>query len=125
MSMLVDSVIFIDHFNSIPEATQFIEQHCDDIHLSVVTRAEILVGFEKTALKNAKDLLNIFPTIDFTKDDADLAAALRRQHKWRLPDAIQAAIAKQNNLTLVTRNTKDFNPNKHKFVQVPYSLGTS
>ncbi|MBK6580422.1 MAG: PIN domain-containing protein, partial [Sandaracinaceae bacterium] len=53
---------------------------------------------------------------------ADLAAALRREHRWKLPDALQAAAARQHGLRLATRNTKDFPPAKHAFVVVPYTL---
>jgi len=53
---------------------------------------------------------------------AEKAAALRRQHGWKLPDAFQAAIAILHNVKLCTRNTKDFNPQKHPFVEIPYLL---
>ena len=52
---------------------------------------------------------------------ADLAATLRRQHKWKLPDAFQAALAQTHKLKLATRNTKDF-PSRHDFVEIPYEL---
>jgi hypothetical protein len=47
---------------------------------------------------------------------------LRRQHGWKLPDAFQAATAQEHNLKLITRNTKDFTPDVHDFVVVPYRL---
>ena len=53
---------------------------------------------------------------------ADLAAELRRVHRWKLPDAFQAAVAQRNALHLATRNTDDFNPQRHSFVVVPYVL---
>jgi hypothetical protein len=53
---------------------------------------------------------------------ADLAAVLRRQENWKLPDAIQAAFVQFHQLRLVTRNIKDFPPEQYDFVDVPYSL---
>jgi predicted nucleic acid-binding protein len=41
---------------------------------------------------------------------------------WKLPDAFQAALALHHHLKLCTRNTKDFDPKKHSFVEVPYRL---
>lgn len=53
---------------------------------------------------------------------ADLAAELRLQYKWKIPDALQAACAVTNNTELATRNSKDFKPKKHGFVLIPYSF---
>jgi predicted nucleic acid-binding protein len=57
-----------------------------------------------------------------TKPIADLAASLRREYRWKLPDAFQAALAKHHELRLATRNTEDFPPEAHEFVSVPYAL---
>ena len=40
----------------------------------------------------------------------------------KLPDAFQAALALHHKIQLTTRNTKDFDRRKHKFVEVPYTL---
>ena len=56
---------------------------------------------------------------------ADLAAVLRREHGWKLPDAFQAALAQHYGVTLATRNTKDFPPSRYEFVVVPYALETN
>ncbi len=53
---------------------------------------------------------------------ADLAARLRHRHGWRLPDALQAALAQLHGLKLATRNTRDFPPRRHRFVAVPYRV---
>ncbi|MCP4629281.1 MAG: type II toxin-antitoxin system VapC family toxin [bacterium] len=53
---------------------------------------------------------------------ADLAAKLRREHSWKLPDAFQAAIARHHKIKLITRNSKDFDPHKHEFVEIPYKI---
>jgi predicted nucleic acid-binding protein len=53
---------------------------------------------------------------------ADLAAALRRQNRWKMPDALQAAVAKHHKLKFATRDVDDFPPKRHRFVIVPYTL---
>lgn len=119
---LLDSVILIDHFNGQPEATQFILEHRDSASISVITRAEVLTGFDPVAEVQAKAFLKLFTTHELTAEDADLAASLRRENRWKLPDALQAAMAINRKLTLVTRNSKDFDPDKHSFVVIPYRL---
>jgi hypothetical protein len=47
MSLLLDSVILIDHFNGIPAATTYLRTIETTAVLSVITRAETLVGFRK------------------------------------------------------------------------------
>ena len=123
MKLLLDSVILIDHFNGISQATEFIAKQQTHIGISAITRAEVLTGFQgQGKLKFAKQLLDLFTLYPITATEADLAASLRRMYRLKLPDAIQAAIAKQHKLKLVTRNTKDFHPKDHHFVMVPYHL---
>jgi predicted nucleic acid-binding protein len=50
------------------------------------------------------------------------AAELRKKYGWKLPDAFQAALAMHNHIKLSTRNTRDFDPIKHSFVEIPYEL---
>ncbi len=119
---MVDSVILIDHFNEINAATEFIADECENVALSPITRAEVLVGFDDNDLLLAVELLDQFPTLPITAIEADLAASLRRSERWRLPDALQAAIAQSHGLHLVTRNVKDFPPDRYDFVKVPYTL---
>jgi predicted nucleic acid-binding protein len=89
----------------------------------VVTRAELLVGFEEPDdREKALALLGRFRLLDIDKDAADKAAELRRKFGWKLPDAFQAALALNHGIKLITRNTKNFNPKKHTFIVIPYRL---
>ncbi len=124
LSYLLDSVILIDHFNGRPEATQFLLENRQSA-ISVITRAEVLTGFDPVNEIPAKTFLNLFTTYQVTEEDADLAASLRREHRWKLPDALQAAVAINHQLTLATRNSKDFDPARHAFVIIPYTLSAS
>ncbi len=124
LERLLDSVILIDHFNNVSKATKYILRlDPDKTAISVITRAEILVGLsELEATRKAKSLMDQYTILPIEKEVADQAADLRRQYGWKLPDAFQAALAIINHIKLCTRNTKDFNPAKHNFVEIPYKL---
>ncbi len=123
LERLLDSVILIDHFNDIAEASTFIAGlDPGKTAISVITYAEILVGFEEETAEEAKVLLNHYEILSIDTLIAEKTAELRRRYGWKLPDAFQAALAIHHRLKLCTRNTKDFNPKKHSFVEVPYKL---
>ncbi len=88
----------------------------------MITRAEVLAGGPETEQDAALNLCSLFDCIAITPETADLAARLRRIHRWKLPDAFQAALAQQHGWRLVTRNTRDFDPATHAFVLLPYEL---
>jgi hypothetical protein len=121
-TVLVDSVIMIDHFNGISAATQYLLEMEGQFAISVITRAEVLTGFEGKELRFARRLLDRFPTLIVDRGIADLAATLRRQNRWKMPDALQAALAKNHKLKLATRDTDDFPPERYRFVTVPYTI---
>jgi predicted nucleic acid-binding protein len=66
--------------------------------------------------------LDRFPILPLDVQATDFAAEPRRQYRWRLPGAFQAALAQIHGLKLATRNTRDFPPDRHPFVVVPYSI---
>lgn len=123
MEFLLDSVILIDHLNDISQATAYLDDIEGKAAISVVTRAEVLTGYEADSREEA-EFLDEFPLLEITKPIADLAAKLRREHGWKLPDAFQAALVQHHDLKLATRNTRDFQPERHEFVVVPYVLET-
>ena len=122
MKWLLDSVILIDHFNGVGAATDYLSSVHGEATISVVTRAEVLTGFDRRSGSVARRFLDGFLTLGIDAETADLAAELRRDHGWRLPDAFQAAIAQRHELKLVTRNRKDFPPQRHAFVVIPYHV---
>ncbi|MBI1788617.1 MAG: PIN domain-containing protein [Acidobacteria bacterium] len=89
--------------------------------ISVITRAEVLAGVDAQSVAPVRHLLDSFLTLGIDARVADLAATLRREHGWKLPDALQAAIAQTHRLKLATRNSRDFPPRQFGFVVVPYS----
>lgn len=123
ITRLIDSVILIDHFNGIDNATHFVlHLSYEETAISVITRAEILVGLDQGGQELVKPLLDQFHLLIIDRPIADLAAELRREHGWKLPDAFQAALAQYHRILLTTRNTKDFDPKKYDFVEIPYSF---
>ena len=120
---LIDSVIIIDHLNGIDAATRFLLGiNPEETSISVITWAEILVGVEKEKLDLVKSFLNQYHIYGIDKAIADLAAQMRRKYRWKLPDAFQAALATNHRILLTTRNTKDFDPSKQSFVEIPYTI---
>jgi len=119
--VLLDSVILVDHLNGIAAATTFLGSD-DDLYISAITRCEVLSGTNSEARATVAALLDTFGFLPIDSAVADLAADLRQQHRWKLPDAIQAATAQHYGLRLATRNTRDFKPAVHPFVLVPYRV---
>src|SRR5215471_18675793 len=121
-TVLLDSVIMIDHFNGVPAATEYLLEMQGKLAISVITRAEVLTGFDGGERQLARRLLDRFPTLIIDRAIADLAATLRRQNRWKMPDALQAALARHHKLKLATRNTNDFPPKRFGFAIVPYTV---
>jgi predicted nucleic acid-binding protein len=121
-TVLLDSVIMIDHFNAVPAATSYLSEMQGKLAISVITRAEVLAGFEGKDRRLARQLLDRFPLLIINREIADIAATLRRQNRWKMPDAMQAAVARHHKLKLATRDTDDFPPKRYRFVIVPYRI---
>lgn len=122
MKYLLDSTLLIDHLNNVDAASEFLEEHHELCCVSVITVNEVLTGSEPDEIEAHQLILDQFPCLEIDLLTAKAAAALRRQHRWKLADAMQATLALRSKLKLVTRNTRDFNPKKHDFVMVPYSI---
>jgi len=119
---LLDSVIVIDHLNGQASATQFLSDNASRSAVSVITRAEVLAGCDEHSEQLVVALLDQFPCLPVSAEIADWAARLRRSERWKLPDAIQAAVAIGHELIFVTRNTRDFQPGGRPEVLIPYQL---
>ncbi len=122
-SLLLDTVVLVDHLNGLAAATAWLkDRKPGEAVISLITRAEVLAGAYGAEEEAVRRLLDGFPCLSPGPETADLAARLRRDHGWKLPDAFQAALAEEHGLKLVTRNTRDFPPARHLFVLVPYQL---
>ena len=118
---LLDSVILIDSFNGVVPAKRWLNSiKAKDAVISVVTLAEVLTGSPN--IEQDMILLRQYECLTIQPSTAEISARLRKQFKWKLMDAFQAALAIEHKLTLITRNSKDFNPKIHPFVKMPYSI---
>ena len=120
---LIDSVIIIDHLNGVPAATEWLaSEDWTRLAISAITRAEVMAGASEDESLHIASLLDSFECLPIQTDTADYAASIRRRFRLRLPDAFQAAVATLHHLRLVTRDTRDFDPDLFDFVVVPYRL---
>jgi predicted nucleic acid-binding protein len=115
---LFDSNILIDQLLGIAEARREIARY-DDKAISIVTWIELLVGATPANSAGVKAFLESFHTVELNQAVAEEAAALRRAHRMKLPDAVVWASARIDGRLLVTRKTKDF-PAGDPGVRHPY-----
>lgn len=113
MMYLIDTNILIYYFNNnIPEEqTKKVENIFNNsFNISLITKIEFL-GFPRhtdNSFKRAEEFLGYAETYDLSSEIIDRTIKLRRDHKIKLPDAIIAATALNNDFVLVTRNEQDF-----------------
>ncbi|NOU47496.1 MAG: type II toxin-antitoxin system VapC family toxin [Bacteroidales bacterium] len=123
---LIDSNALIDYLSGkLPaDAVSFLNQVINDIpNISVITKIEVL-GFKTT--REASTLLSNFidDSIVFGLSDeiVEQTIALRKEHKIKTPDAIIAATALVNNLSIISRNITDFKSIQDLGIVNPYDL---
>jgi len=79
-------------------------------NVSIITKIEFLGwrGHTPEGFEKSKEFISFAHVIPLTDEIADVAIELRKKTSIKLPDAVIAATALIHNLTLVTRNVKDF-----------------
>ena len=100
---LVDTDVFIDHLRGAHRLRVPIGR----VAYSVVTRCELFAG-KHVNEDVVHTLLGPFDEIDVDRDVAERAGRIRRETGVRTPDALIAASALAQGLTLVTNNVGDF-----------------
>jgi len=112
---LLDSGILIRHLRNQIGYPQLVHRLSDEaeVFVSAFTRLEVVRGMHARERRKTFGLLDSFKTIPMTADIADLAGELI--YSWRTrgiilgdADAVIAASALHNNLTLVTTNARHF-----------------
>jgi len=123
---LLDTNILIYHFaDTIPkkEVNNIEEIFRTSFNISILTKIEFL-GWEKhteEGFEKAREFISFANVFSLTDEIVDLTIDIRRQSKIKLPDAVIAATALNNNLILVTRNDNDFKDIKGLEIYNPFS----
>ena len=121
MPYLIDTDLVIDHLANITQAHQLLDKLAPEgIAISIITYMEAYQGVVRSGnVKETRAKFQMFrrsvPVLPFSLTVAKRCAALREQLKTeqkrvksRALDLINAAIAIEHHLTLVTRNTVDY-----------------
>jgi tRNA(fMet)-specific endonuclease VapC len=121
MPYLIDTDLVIDHLANITKTNQLLEKLAPEgIAISIITYMEAYQGVVKSPnIQEARAKFQTFrrslPILPFSLSVAKRCAALREQLKHeqrkvksRALDLINAAIALEHGLTLVTHNTEDY-----------------
>lgn len=121
MPYLIDTDLVIDHLANISQANHLLEHLAPEgIAISIITYMEAYQGVLRSRnLKEARAKFQLFrrsvPVLPFSLSVAKRCAILREQLKHeqkrvksRALDLINAAIALEHDLTLVTRNREDY-----------------
>jgi len=121
---LIDTNSVIDYLdNKLPEQANDLIDSIDS-KISVITRMELLAW--PGASEQQTLILNEFISASevFALEEPVIlnAIEIRKAYKTKLPDAIIAATALVNKLTIITRNTKDFDKIEGLEVLTPYGI---
>ena len=121
MPYLIDTNLVIDYLANITEANQLLDTLAPEgIAISIITYMEAYQGVVRSAnVKEAQTKFQTFrrsvPVLPFSLSVAKRCASLRerlkqeqKRVKSRALDLMNAAIALEHDLTLVTRNVEDY-----------------
>ncbi|WP_020607455.1 type II toxin-antitoxin system VapC family toxin [Spirosoma spitsbergense] len=120
---LIDTNVLLEYVAGLlpKKARIFVENVInEDFHISVINRIEVL-GHE-SATNELADFLDLATTHQLTLDVEKQTIDLRKHKKTKLPDAIIAATALVHGFTIISRNTKDFQPVAGLACINPYDL---
>ena len=125
MKYLLDTNILIYYIaNKIPQKElSTIEKILEeDFNISIITKIEFLGWkyYDYETFLNAKEFINLANIIPLNNEIAEIAIKLRRKYNLKLGDAVIAATSLFHDLTLVTRNEKDFKKVKEIKIYNPF-----
>ena len=106
---LIDTNIIIYYLEGEQAAVSFLQANRGKLYISSITWMETLsYQFSPDEEQLVRAFLQEFRQVEISFPVMELSVEIRRMKRLKLPDAIIASSAIQNDLTLVTRNIKDF-----------------
>ncbi len=121
MICVFDTNILVDYLNGIEHAAADMDAHPDRA-ISRITWIEVLVGVRSGTEEAAtRSFLSRFQLIEVSNSVAQRTIMVRRDYRFKLPDAIIYATSLEVQGELVTRNTRHFDPSIPN-IRVPYVL---
>jgi predicted nucleic acid-binding protein len=113
MAYLIDSDVMVDFTRGNFKAADYLDSLSGDCLLSAITALELIAGARNQRGVSDLDILisayqKIPPNEDITRRAYALMVTFARSHGLHALDALIAATAIQNGLTLVSKNRKHF-----------------
>ena len=109
---LLDTNILIYYFNGLIDDEKIDSLLKDSFNISIITKIEFLswskLNDDVELDKKAKAFVSYATLFDLDDSIAQTTIKLRRRFKTKTPDAIIAATALVNNMSVVTNNRSDF-----------------
>lgn len=106
---LIDTNILLEYLGNqlATDAQNYVNKIiANDFNISVINRIEILG--HPSATNQLLDFLNLANQYELTQEIVNQTIELRKVNKIKLPDAVIAATALVYQLTIISRNAKDF-----------------
>lgn len=120
MKAVIDTNILVDFLQGLPAAATELALYRDPA-ISIVTWIEVMVGTTPDTERAVRTFLDSFELLTLDERVAECAVKLRKTRRIKLPDAIIWATSQVNQCLLVTRNSRDMDPNDPG-VRVPYTV---
>jgi predicted nucleic acid-binding protein len=112
MAYLIDTNIVIYYFNGLTDDEAIHTILSNSFKISIITKIEFLgwgqFAADLESYTKAREFISYATVFDLKDAIAEQTILLRQQFKIKTPDAIIAATALVNGLTVVTNNTLDF-----------------